>query len=448
MKKNQIYLLFIVAFFGLAGAIVVRYRAHKKDAEEKVYGLVERKGNNASDKEWMAVKEKAAKYIAAIKTDASDVKSALNLASLFIQEARISGNYAYYDKAAMKTVNDVLAIDASNFEALVYKALIYYSQHHFADGLATAEKAKNINPYNAYVYGLMVDGNVEMGNYDSAIANSDRMVAIRPDLTSYSRISYIREIYGDYKGAIQAMKLSVEAGGPGDEYTEWSRIQLATLLEKTGDYKNAAALYNISLNLRPGYPYALAGLGRVAIAAKDYNKAIEYYTKADLTIDDYAVKEALADAYLLAGQTKKADQLFHDVVKELSANAQSGNNDENIGHYADRELAYAYLKINDKDKALEHALMEYNRRPGNIDVNETVAWVYYNKGEYEKAVPYIKTALKTHSKSPVLLSRAALIFYKTGNKDLAKTMLAESGKSNEFIDPVLYAETVSVLNNL
>src|SRR5436190_1168308 len=95
---------------------------------------------------------------------------------------------------------------------------------------------------------------------------------------------------------------------------------------------------------------------------------------------------------------------------------------ENIGHYADRELAYAYLKVNENDKALEHALLEYNRRPDNIDVNETVAWVYYRKGEYDKALPYIKTALKTNSKNPVLLSRAALIYFKTGDKTMAKSL--------------------------
>ena len=68
------------------------------------------------------------------------------MAAMFIQEARISGNYSYYDMAAMNMVNGVLAIDPNNFEALVYKSLIYYSQHHFADGLATAVKAKKYQP--------------------------------------------------------------------------------------------------------------------------------------------------------------------------------------------------------------------------------------------------------------------------------------------------------------
>ncbi|MES2645449.1 MAG: transposase [Bacteroidota bacterium] len=447
MKKNQLYLLSIIVFFVLIAAIIFKYNVSKIEDENKIYSLLERKGTAANSEEWKQTKEKANSFLAAINRDPLDKKSQLGLAALFIQEARISGDYAYYDQAAMKTINDVLRIDSNNFEALVYQSLIYYSQHHFAEGLATAEKAKNINPYNAYVYGLMIDGNVEMGNYDSAIVNADRMVAIRPDLTSYSRISYIREIHGDYKGAIEAMKLAVEAGGPGDEYTEWSRVQLASLLEKTGDYMNAEMLYNISLNLRPDYPFAIAGLGRMQIAKKQYDSAVVYFKKANGLIDDNGIKESLADAYRLAGKNNESKKMAEAIIYELSLNAEAGNKDESIGHYADRELAYAYLKAGDKDKALEHALFEYNRRPQNIDVNETVAWVYYNRGEIEKALPYIKTAMKTNSKNPVFINRAALIFYKAGEKDLAKSLIAQTAAINSHIDPILQAETLSVMQN-
>ena len=83
----------------------------------------------------------------------------------------------------------------------------------------------------------------------------------------------------------------------------------------------------------------------------------------------------------------------------MNKDAKAGLTNDNIGHYADRELAYAYLKVNDNDKALTHALAEYNRRPKNIDVNETVAWVYYNQNKADKAIPYIEEALKTIGKS-------------------------------------------------
>jgi tetratricopeptide (TPR) repeat protein len=291
---------------------------------------------------------------------------------------------------AMKYVNDVLAKDPANFEALTFKSLLLLSQHHFADGLAVAQGAVTINPYNAFLYGVLVDAHVEMGNYDSAVWCAEKMMSIRPDLRSYARASYLREIYGDYPGAIEAMKLAVDAGAPGDESTEWSRVHLGQLYENTGDLENAAMSYNLALQERPGYVHALAGLARLATCKKDYQQAIEYYLQADSLSGDPSSREALVDVYELASQKDKAITTARGVIEEMSRNASSAAYDDNIGHYADRELAYAYLKIDNKDKALEHALAEYNRRPKNIDVNETLAEVYYQMGEYQKAAQYIK----------------------------------------------------------
>lgn len=428
--------------------IILKYNYKKTADEKKEYVLLERKGALANSGEWKQAKRSSDSLLALIKDNPTDSKAQLRLAQLYIQEARVTANYAYYDMAAMKYINDVLNIDSLNFTALVFKSLVYLSQHHFAEGLDIAHKAQRINPYNAYIYGLLVDGNVEMGNYDTAIAYADKMVSVRPDLTSYSRVSYLREIFGDYTGAIKAMEMAVEAGGAGDEHTEWTRYQLANLYQKTGNYKKADTLYHQSLSMRPDYAYAIAGLAQIAMASKDYAKAISFYNKADSLVDDNSIKGDLVDAYQQSGQQAKADELSKQAIDELNANSQAAMSNQNLGHYADRELAYAYLKIKDNDKALEHAMMEYNRRPDNIDVNETVAWCYYVKGNYAKAVPYINVALKTHSKNPILLSRAALIYYKSGNQQLAKNTISETSLQNPYIDPELKAEAEKTITNL
>ncbi len=448
MKKKNIYFTLVIIFVIAIAAIGFKYNKSKKEKENTVYELLDRKGDAADDKEFIEIKKKATALLTAIQTNPADTKSTLKLAALFIQEARETGNHAYYDKAAMHYTNKVLAQDSLDFNALVFKSLIYLSQHHFADGLAIAHKAQQVNPNNAYVYGLLVDGNVEMGNYDSAVVNADRMNAIRPDLTSYSRVSYLREIFGDYNNSIKAMKMAVETGGAGDEHTEWTRTQLAQLYEKTGDFKSADTLYKLSLTMRPNYAYALTGLARVALAAKDYKTAIDYFEKADAIVNDNGIKAELVDVYRAAGETKKAEETAKKVIDELAKDAQANDKDETLGHYGDRELAYAYLKVNNTDKALEHALLEYNRRPNNIDVNETVAWVYYSKGDYAKALPYIKVALKTNSKNPVLLSRAGLIYLKAGQKEIAKPMLQQAAANTAFIGVSLSEETANALKNI
>jgi len=444
MKKKYIYTTLLIFFGFCICAILLKYKSNQPAS----YELLDRKGVIGDNREWQLTRTYASSLLQSLKKNPSDTKSSLALAAIFIQEARVTGNYVYYDKAAMKYVNDILKADSTNFDALTFKALIYLSQHHFADGLSIAEKARELNPYNAFIYGMVVDGNVEMGNYDSAVANSDRMVSIRPDLRSYSRISYLREIYGDYPGAIEAMKMALAAGAPGDEGTEWTRIQLGHLYENTGDLTSAKMHYTIALNERPGYAYALAGLARIALSSKEYAAAISWYEQANAAVTDYSIKEELAEAYRLSGQKEKAAELSKAVIESMSKDAQSSRNDENIGHYADRELAYAYLKINDYDKALDHALLEYNRRPDNIDVNETVAWVYYCKGQYAKALPYLKVALKTNSRNPTLLCHAGLIYEKVGERSLAKDHLQAALQSNPNIAEELKKESANVLQTL
>jgi len=448
MKKNAIYRFIIFLFVLAAGGIFFKYKHDETKKANKIFPVLARKGAAAATDEFKSVQAKSVALLNTIKSKPDDIKAKIALATLYVQEARASGNYMYYDQAALKYINAVLAKEPQNFDALSIKALLMLSQHHFAEGLKIAEEAKTINPYNAFIYGLIIDGNVEMGNYTAAVDNADKMVSIRPDIRSYSRISYLREIHGDYPGAIEAMKMAVSAGLPGDEGTEWSRVQLARLYENTGDLKNAAMHYSISLDNRPSYAYAMAGLARVATAANNYKLAIDYYLQADSLVNDFTIKEELADVYKASGENEKAAALANAVINGMNAAAANEKKDDSSGHYSDRELAYAYLKVNRFDKALDHALLEYNRRPGNIDVNETLAWVYYSKGDYAKALPFAKTALKTNCQNPVLLCRMGLIYFKNGDKSTAAKLLKAGLLANPNINMALKTTSQQVLTTL
>lgn len=448
MKRNRLYAVLIILFISAAGFVVLKFKSDEEKKQAVVYPLLERKGLTKQPAEWTKNKQLTTKLLSIIKANPADKKSMIALTNLYILEARASGNYNYYDKAAMKLIDEVLAMEAGNFEALTLKALIQLSQHHFAEGLVTARSAANLYEHNAFVQGILVDGYVEMGKYDSAVMSAEKMMSIRPDLRSYARAAYLREIHGDYAGAIEAMKLAVEAGLPGEEATEWSRVQLGHLYEMIGDMENADFNYAISLSVRKDYVHALAGMARVALASKDYNKAIGFYLRADSLVSDFTFKEELIDVYQLAAKKQKADEIAAVVIEDMNKNSMAASTDESIGHYADKELALAYLKTGNYNKALEHALAEYNRRPENIDVNETLAWVYYIKGENATALPYIETALKTNSANPVLLGRAGLIYEKAGNLTKAQQYLQAAMKNNPNIPEQLKATVSSSLQRL
>jgi tetratricopeptide (TPR) repeat protein len=443
MNKKLSFLLLLAGFFVVTAFVVIRYNT-KSGTYAKTYPLLERKGALAGLPEWASIKAKGETLYTNINNHPDDIPTAIQLAGLYIQEARITGNYNYYDGAAMKYIDHVLALKPGHFEALILKSIIQLSQHHFTEALETAGTAQKTNPYNAFVYGIMVDGNVEMGNYAEAVEASDKMMSIRPDIRSYSRVSYLREIHGDLPGAIEAMKMAVDAGARGDEGTEWARVQLGRLYELSGETRTAEMHYLIALRERPSYGQAFAGLGSIALGKEDFPAAIKYFEQANANMNDYGVREQLAEAHMLAGNKDKAAALLDNIEEELLKGASEGENGAN--HHADKELAYVYLLKGSYDKAVKHAVAEYNRRPDNIEVNEAVAWTLFKSGDTKKAIPYLEKALSTNSKNPVLLTRAGIIFSKDGEQAKAQKMLTEAMKNNPNINPLLKREAGSLVS--
>ena len=401
MKKQYLYFLLIALFTVTVGFVVIKYKNLKSADQETVYPLLTRKGNTNSS-EWKFANDNYTKLAAKMVANPDDHKSAIALVNTYILEGRAGGNIAYYDKAAMSVVEKILKKDEKNYEAICLKALIELSQHHFAEGLATATTAVQLNPNSAFAYGLLVDANIEMGNYTAAVDAADKMVTARPDLRSYSRIAYLREIHGDIPGAIEAMKTAVAAGVPAEESTEWCRSQLGKLYENTGQVDLALLQYRLSVAARPGYPNALMGLARIAAFKNQKDSAILFLEEAFNVSNDPGIKQGLATEYKKTNE-KKASKMMNEVIAEMVDLSKQAIEDPTVGHCSDRELSYAWLQNNNTAKALEHALAEYNRRPLNIDANETVAWVYYKSNQPDKAISYIEKAMVTKSRNPTLL---------------------------------------------
>jgi tetratricopeptide (TPR) repeat protein len=386
--------------------------------------------------EWVKVQDDVDLLFKKIKSDPSDLKSKLLLAQLYMNEARVTGDHPYYYPATLKILDDVLTRDPKSFEALAFKSSVLLSQHHFQEALEVGSKAKAINHNNGFVYGVLCDANVEMGNYDDAVKMSDTMQSVRPGLESYSRASYLREIYGNNKEAIEAMNLAYKAGLPGSEQASWAGNTLGILYENTGDLKRAEELYTLILTQRPTYAFSLFGLARIERSKKNYDKALSLLDKAVKLMPEYSFYEEMADIHAAKGERDKAKQINKKVIDML-------NEDEASGHFADMELALVYTKLGKIDKAMSHAVKEYDRRPMNIDVNHVMGWVLYHKGDYKRASEHMKKAMRMGTQNAVLLCRAAIIESAAGNKQEGATLIAKAKAINPYLSDDLLKLTMN-----
>lgn len=404
--------------------------AHTTDQGFLVPGLMARPAG-LGDEEFAKVSRRYTALKQKIESDRNNPEPYVELAQLFLQEARITGRHHEYVPQAQATLDEALRVAPGNFDATITKASMMMTLHQFAEAKKLATDAIAGNPYSAFAYGVLCDAHLELGEYDEAVKASDAMLGIRPDLRSYARASYLREIHGDRDGAIQAMTMAADAGAPGMEDRSWALYNLAGLFMNQGKLDTAAFIYNGILQERPNYPYALSGLAAVKTARGEYPEAIEMLVKATQLSPEHLFVEQLSDVYLAMGARDEARTMEKKAIDAYIQHEKGGWN-------IDREYA-AYCAGHDINlsEALARAKKDYDRRPANIDALDTYAWLLYKNGNAAEAAPLAEQALRLNTPHPALYYHAGLINYAAGNNATAAGYLRRALRENAIVNAAL-----------
>lgn len=367
---------------------------------------------------------------ARLQRNPNDTDAYAELGLGLLQQVRESGDLSLYTRAG-KAFEEALQRDPQQLDALVGQGVLALALHDFQGALAWADKAWAINPFRAQTLGIMVDGQVELGRYDEAVATLQKMVDLRPDLDSYSRISYLRELYGDVDGAITAMQSAVQTALPGSESWAWTLTHLGHLYFNRGELKEAAAIYDQVLAAKANYPYALGGKARVEAAKGNTAAAIERYNQltARLPLPEFII--ALGELYEATGQPDAARQQYELVGVIQQLNAAAGMN-------VDLEMAlFAASHGHDVAAAVQQARNAYAERP-TIYAADTLAWALYQQGNYQEAWQFSQEALRLHTQDALLHFHAGMIADKLGDTAIAQTHLQKALALNPHFSP-LYA---------
>jgi tetratricopeptide (TPR) repeat protein len=353
------------------------------------------------------------------------------LGLVYLQKARETGDPVYYQKTE-EALDKALAHQADDYVSVSASGALALARHQFHSALEWGEKAKQLNPDRTYAYGVMADAQIELGQYSEAVDTLQAMVDLRPDMSSYSRISYIRELHGDMEGALEMMQRAVDSGTPNLESTAWVRTQLGNLYLNTGNLKGAEAEYQRTLLDRPNYVYAIAGLGRVQAAQGNTDKAIKQFEQAIAIMPMPEFVIALGDLYQTTGQQEKADQQYKLVATIEKLYRANG---------VDMDMEIALFNA-DHDQNLPETLAlaqkAYANRP-SIHGADALAWALYKTGNYKEAQKYSQEALKLGTKDALKLFHAGMIALKLGDNTSARQDLEQALAINPHFS-ILYAD--------
>jgi tetratricopeptide (TPR) repeat protein len=348
-----------------------------------------------------------------LRADPKDEHSYALLGLAYQQRARETGDPSWYPKAE-GALRRALALDPKDSLAVGGLGSLALSRHRFRAALALGERARALNPYSAQPLGVIGDAQVELGRYAQAFASFDRMNRLRPNLSSYARVSYGRELIGHTAAAVRAMQLAVDAATGGAEPTAWTHVQLGKLYFNHGRYGAAEREYRLSLQAFPGYAYGLDALAQVLGATGRYRQAVATERRAVDAIPLPQYVAALGDLYRVTGRPVLAQRqydLIGAIERLLNAN----------GVRTDLEIALFQV---DHGISLRHALararLAHAERP-SIDGDDVLGWALARNGRCAEALPYSKASLRLGTQDGLKFFHRGMIERCLGHAAVART---------------------------
>ena len=364
---------------------------------------------------------------AQVREAPSDPDGYADLGLAYLQQVRETGDPTLYPRA-QGTFEQALRLDPGNFTATSGLGSLALARHDFRRALALGEQAARINPVVARNYGVIADAEIELGRYGAAARTLQHYVDVKPELSSYARVSYFRELHGDLAGALAAMRLAVSAGGGTAENVGYVQSLVGKLQFDGGDYAAAERAYRAALTTDPGFPAAVAGLARVEAARGDYDPAIRRLRELvqRLPLPEYVI--ALGDTERAAGLNVAAERDYRLVGVETRLLQANGVN-------TDAELALFEADHGDPAQAMDLAARAWAAAP-SVRSADAFSWALSAAGRDAEALRMSERAMRLGSRDPSFLYHAGMVARRAGRPQRAKGLLSKLVAQSPNFNPI------------
>ena len=334
------------------------------------------------------------------------------LGSLYVEQARLTADPDYYPKADGALRRSLSIDDKHNADALIGLGMLANARHDFAGGRRWAERARALSPNRPALYGVLGDALVELGRYAEGFAAIQRMVDLRPDLASYSRVSYARELQGDVDGAAAALVDAEQvAADPSD--AAFAAFQVGELRWNAGDVDAAAEQYERASRLDTTFIPAKAALARVHAAQGDVPGAEAEYEAVVAVVPAPQYVTELTDLYRVTGRPADAareGELLAAEERLFRANGVNVDLESSL-YSADHGV--------DIKRGLAEAQAEYRRRH-SVFVADALAWQLHAAGRDREAMAHADEALRLGTRNALFHFHRAMIEEALGRFDPAR----------------------------
>ena len=378
--------------------------------------LLKESGERPADKLVQKMQER-------VERDPDKADRWIELGQAWVRKARERAEPGYY-RNADACVELALALEPDNAAALDLRGLVLMSDHRFAAARSLAQGTLKLRPDDPMAFGTLSDAELELGNYPQALAAVERMLALKPNLPSYLRASYLAWLQGNEPAAREAVRHAIDAAPQSSQNPEpraYALTQAALYFWHQGDYEGADVGLQMALQVFPGYPAALVGRARAALATGRNAEAVKLLAQAYEQSPLIETGWLLGDARTLSGDEAGAREVYARIERQGS-------------RLDPRTLALYYAtKGRELSTALRLLEAELQQRQ-DIYTQDAYAFALYRAGRAGEALPFCEKALRLKTRDAALLYHAGAVHLAAGARAQGQRLLREALKQNPVFD--------------
>ncbi|UFS96588.1 tetratricopeptide repeat protein [Nocardia huaxiensis] len=362
-----------------------------------------------------------------------------DLGAAYVELARMTGDPSHYG-AAQRALDRSLEVQPDgNADAFIGLGALKNALHDFGPAKTYAEKAITLRPTSADAYGVLVDALTQLGAADDATVAVQRMLDLRPGVTSFTRAAYDLELHGRTDEARTALGMALDAANTADQIA-FCRYHLGELAFDSGQLDEAENQYRAGLLTVPTSAALRQGQAKVFAARGDTDRALALY--AELTSDSALPQYLIEYGELLesAGRPAEAAARYQDVVAQFRALEAQGATDA-------VDAALLAAEHGDPTEAVRLAQLEYGRRQSVLTA-DVLAWALHRAGRDAEAIGYADQANSLGWQNASLAYHRGMILAALGRTDQAATALTDALRINPHFSPLHAPRAAQALDAL
>ena len=266
------------------------------------------------------------------------------------------------------------------------------------------------------------------------------MVDLKPNLASYARVSYFRELTGDMAGALGAMRLAVSAGAGAAENVAFAQTLLGDLELGRGRVGAARSAYRQALASDAGHLPAQAGLARVEVAGGAFAAAARRLRGVTERLPQPGYLVALAEIELALGRDEAAarDLDLVRVQRRLLSAAGTRPDVEGVLFEADHGSPARAVRVG-------RGLMA---EAPSVRSADALGWALTRAGKPAEGLRFAQRALRLGSRDPAFHYHAGMAARGAGRAGLARRELRRALALNPSFSPLHAARARRALESL